>query len=58
MNSEEGSFQFMQGLPGCSEVFTFNNEKLRESFKKRYDLIWWIILKEHFVGSIVKGQES
>lgn len=57
INPEEESAQFVQGLPGCSEVFTFTDEKLGESFKKRCDLIWWMILKEHFAGWILKGQE-
>ena len=58
MNSEEGSAQFTQGFLGCCEVFTFNNGKLGESFNDLVgDRIQLVILKEHCVGWIVKGQE-
>lgn len=57
MNSEEGSVQFMQNFLGYDKVLTFNNGKSGESFKKKCDLIWLVILKDHCLGWIVKGQK-
>ena len=57
MNSEKGSAQFMQSFLGCDKVLTFNNGKSGESFKKKCDLIWVVILKDHCLGWIVKGQK-
>lgn len=47
MNSDKGSAQFMQSFIGCDKLLTFNNGKSGESFKKKCDLIWLVILKDH-----------